>query len=97
MERSVRYDFLIDLESIQHRLSSNYSLNMCFSRRFPYIDGPSFFRTNPNEMSIFERSFALFSRNCAHILTRTQGEKFEDIFLVKIASEGNLLHGLGER
>ena len=29
--------FLVDLESIQHRLSSDYSLNICFSRRFPYI------------------------------------------------------------
>ena len=28
-----------------------------------------------------------FFRNCNHILTRTQGEKFEDIFLVKIASK----------
>ena len=34
--------FLIDLESIQHKLSSDYSLNICFSRRFPYIDSPSF-------------------------------------------------------
>ena len=33
---------LIDLESIQQELSSDYSLNMYFSRRFPYIDGPSF-------------------------------------------------------
>ena len=42
MERSIRYNFLIDLESIQHKLSSDYSLNMYFSRCFPYIDGPSF-------------------------------------------------------
>ena len=34
--------FLIDLESIQHKLSSHYSLTIYFSRRFPYIDGPSF-------------------------------------------------------
>ena len=40
MERSVRYNFLIDLESIQHKLSTDYSLNIRFSRRFPYIDGP---------------------------------------------------------
>ena len=32
--------FLIDLESIQQKLSSDYSLNICFLRRFPYIDGP---------------------------------------------------------
>ena len=29
-----------------------------------------------------------FFRNCTHILTRTQGEKSEDMFLVKIASKG---------
>ena len=29
-----------------------------------------------------------FFRNCTHILTRTQGEKFEDTFLVKTASKG---------
>ena len=29
----------------------------------------------------------VFFRNCSHILTRTQGEKFEDMFLVKIASK----------
>ena len=33
---------LIDLESIQHKLSSDYSLDVYFLRRFPYIDGPSF-------------------------------------------------------
>ena len=48
--------FFIDLESIQHKFSSDYSLNICFSRRFPYIDGPSFLHTNPYKMSIFERS-----------------------------------------
>ena len=41
MERSIRYNFFVDLESIQHKLSSDYSLNICSSRRFPYIDGPS--------------------------------------------------------
>ena len=28
-----------------------------------------------------------FFRNCSHILTRTQGKKFEDMFLIKIARE----------
>ena len=32
-----------------------------------------------------------FFRNCTHILTRTQEEKFEDMFLVKIASKGTSL------
>ena len=42
MERSIKYNFFIDLESIQHKLSSDYSLNIYFSRRFPNIEGPSF-------------------------------------------------------
>ena len=81
---------MIDLESIQHKLSSDYSLNMYFSRCFPFIDGPSFFRTDPYKMSIFQRSVtcSFFFRNCTHILTRTQGKKFEDMFLIKIASKG---------
>ena len=42
MERSIRYKFLIVLGSIQQKLSSDHSLSTCFSRSFPYIDGPSF-------------------------------------------------------
>ena len=40
-------------------------------------------------MSVFERSVtcSFFSRDCTHILKRTQGEKFEYMFLVKIASK----------
>ena len=30
-------------------------------------------------------------RTCTHILTRIQGEKFENMFLVKIASKGTSL------
>ena len=40
-------------------------------------------------MSIFQRSvICSFFRNCTHILTRTKGKRFEDMFLVKIASKG---------
>ena len=53
LERSIRYSFFIDLESIQHKLSSDYSLNICFSHRFLHIDGPSF---SPYKLPIFERS-----------------------------------------
>ena len=42
MERSIRYSFFIDLESIQRKLSSDYSLNTYFSRCLPYIDSPTF-------------------------------------------------------
>ena len=36
----------------------------------------------------------VFYRNCTHILTRTQGGKFEDMFLVKIASQGTSCYNL---
>ena len=32
-------------------------------------------------------------RDCTHILTRTKGKKFEDMFLVKIANKGTSLVG----
>ena len=63
MERSIKsgikYNFLTDLESIEHELLSDnslYSLNICFLRRFPYIDGPSFSPYKLYKMSIFEKS-----------------------------------------
>ena len=32
-----------------------------------------------------------FFRNCTHILTKTKGKKFQDMFLVRIASKGTSL------
>ena len=86
--------FLIDLENIQHKISSEYSSNIYFSRRFPYIDGPSFSPYKPLQDVDFPKvgNIKIFFRNCTHILTRTQGEKFEDMFLVKIASRGTSLN-----
>ena len=90
MERSIRYNFLIDLESIQHKLSSDYSLIIYISRavfsisiRFLYIH--HFLRANPYKMSIFQRSVtsSFFSRNCTHILTRTQGKSLKICYLSK--------------
>ena len=76
---------MIDLESIQQKLSSDYSLNIYFSRLFPYIDGPSFSLYEPLQNVDFSKvgNVQFFFRNCTHILTRTKGEKFEDMFLVK--------------
>ena len=37
-------------------LSSDCSLNIYFSRRFSFIDVHHFLCTNPNKMSIFQRS-----------------------------------------
>ena len=94
MERLIRYNVSeIDLESIQRKLSSDYSLNIYFSRRFPYIDSPSFSPYKPLQNVDFSKvgNMQFFFRNCTHILTRTQGKKFEDMFLVKIASKGTSL------
>ena len=81
------------MESIQHKLSSDYNLNIYFSRCFPYIDGPSFSLYKPLQNVDFSKvgNMQLFFRNCTHILTRTQEKKFEDMFLVKIASKGTSL------
>ena len=76
--------FLIDLESIQHKLSSDYSLTICFSRRFLHIDGPSF-STYKRLRKVGNMQF--FFRNCTHMLARTQEKKFEDMICVKIASK----------
>ena len=94
MERSIKYIFFIRLESIQHKVSSDYSLNVYFSRRFPYIDVPSISPYKPLQNVDFSKVGNMqisFFRNCTHILTRTQGKKIEDMFLVKIASKGTSL------
>ena len=84
---------MIDLESIQHKLSSDYNLNIYFSRRFPYIYGPSFSPYKPLQNANFSKvgNIKFFFRNCTHILTRPHWKKFEDTFLVKIASKGTPL------
>ena len=85
---------LVDLESIQHKLSSDYNLNICFSHRFPHIDGPSFSPCKPLYINVYFSkvgSMQFIFRNCTHTLTRTQREKFEDMFLIKMASKGTSL------
>ena len=61
---------------------------------FPILMILHFLRTNPYQMSIFERSLTcrFFFRNCTHILTRAHGKKFEDMSLVKIANKGTSLN-----
>ena len=85
---------MIDLESIQHKLSSDYSLNIYFSRCFLHIDSPSFSPYKPLQNVDFSKvgNMQFFFRNCTHILTRTQAKKFEDTFLVNIASKGTSLN-----
>ena len=93
MERSIRYNCLIDLQSIQHKLSSDYSLTIYFSLLFLYIGGPSFSPYKPLQNVDFSKvgNMQLFFRNCTYILTKTQEERFEDMFLVKIASKRSSL------
>ena len=52
-----------------------------------------FLRTDPLQNVDFSKvgNMQVFFRNCTHILIRTRGEKFEDMFLVKIASKGTSL------
>ena len=86
MERSIRYNFF---HWFGEHSTYDYSLNIYFSRRFPYIDSPSFSPYKPLQNVDFSKvgNMQVFFRNCTHILTRTQGKKFEDMFLVKIASK----------
>ena len=90
MERSIRYNLVVDLESIQHNLSSDYSLNTYFSRRFPYIDSPSFSPYKPLQNVDYSKvgnmQFFFLQELYSHI-DKNSGEKFEDKFLVKIASK----------
>ena len=83
-----------DLESIQHKLSSDYSLNIYFLRRVPYIYGPSFFLCKPLQNVGFSKvgNMQFFSGMlCSHI-DKNSGEKFEDMFLFKIACKGTSLN-----
>ena len=88
MERSIRYNFFVDLETLQHKLSSDYSLNICFSRRFARTDGPSFSPYKPLQNVHFSEvgnTQFFFQEMCSHI-DKNSEKKFE--FLVKIASKG---------
>ena len=84
---------MIDLESIQHKLSSDYSLNIYFSRHFPYIDGPSFSPYKPLQNVDFSKvdSMQFFFQELYSHIDKNSGEKFEDMFLAKIASKGTSL------
>ena len=88
MKLSIWYHFFL-LILIHNKLSSDYRLNICFSCLFPYTDGPSFHGTSPYKMSTLGGvgNMQIFVANCIYLLTTTQEEKFEDIFLVKIANK----------
>ena len=77
MERSIRYNFLINLESIQHKLSSDHSLNIYFSRCFSYIDGPSFSPYKPLQNVDFSKvgNMQFFFQELYSHINKNPGEK----------------------
>ena len=84
---------MIDLESLQHKLSSDYSLNIYFSRRFPYIDGPSFSPYKPLKDVDFSKvgNIQFFFQELYSHTAKNSGDMSEDMFLIKIASKGTSL------
>ena len=77
MERSIRYNFLIDLESIQHGLSSDYSLIYISRAVFPKLIVHHFLRRNSYKMSIFQRSvtYSFFFQEPYSHIDKNSGEK----------------------
>ena len=73
--------FFIDLDFDFAFNISSHGLSTCFSRRFPYIDGPPFSPYKPLQNVNFFKGLVMCRvfRNCTHILTRIHGEKFEDM------------------
>ena len=88
MKMLIRYTFLFDLDSIQKKLSSDYSLSIRFSCHFAFSNGQSFCQYKPLQIVRFCRvgSIPFFNELCSSIDKNT-GEKFEDVFLVKIANK----------
>ena len=94
MEKSKRYNFFWLIWRTFNISSHLIIVSIYISRAvFPILTVHHSLRTNPYKMSIFQRSVTCsFFRNRAHILTRTQGKKFQDMFLIKIASKGTSLN-----
>ena len=68
------------MESIQHKLSFDYSLNICFSRRFPHTDGPSFFPYKPLQNVHFWKVGNMqffFQELYSHIDNNSEGKVWE--------------------
>ena len=77
MERSIKYNFFDDLESIQHKLSSDYSLSIYLSCRFPYIDGPSFSPYKPLQNVDFSKvgNMQFFFQELYSHIDKNSGQK----------------------
>ena len=76
MKLSIRYNFLIDLDSTDDMLSSDYSLNVCFSPRFPYIDGQRFSQCKPLQNVHFWKADNMqFFREFYSPIDKNSGEK----------------------
>ena len=81
------------MENIQHKLSSDYSLSIYFSRRFPYIDSPSFSLYKPLQNVGFSKvgNMQFFFQELYSQIDKNSEKKCKDMFLVKIASKGTSL------
>ena len=51
--KEINSKFFIALDKIRNKLSSYYSLNICFSCRFPYTDSQSFSQYKPLQIVHF--------------------------------------------
>ena len=95
MERSIRYKFFSWSAWRAFNISSHLNIVWIYVSRavFLRLMAHHFLHTSPYKMSVFERSvtYSFCSRNCTHILIRTQGKKFEYMFLIKIANKGTSL------
>ena len=67
---------MIDLDNIHNKLSSDYSLNMCFFAIFPILMVNHFLRAKPLQNVHFERSVTcrFIRKLCSHI-DKNSGEK----------------------
>ena len=93
MERSINYNFFIDLKSIQYKLSSDYSLNICFSHRFSYINGPTFSPFKPFQNVKFWKvgNIQFFFQELFSGIDKNSGQKVCGYVSRQNSKQGNLL------
>ena len=86
---------MIDLEGIQHKLPSDYGVNICFLLHFPNVDSPSFSPYKPLQNVYFLKvgNMQFFFQELYPRIDKNSWGKSEDMFLVKIASKGTSLRG----
>ena len=75
MRMSTTNNILVALASIHIKLSYDYSLTICFSRRFPCMGGQSFSQCKPLQIVNFCKVGRM--QICTQRLTRIHEKKFE--------------------